>query len=211
MTAETPRRAEVLRVLDRYLIEVVERHDLCPWARGAREGGELAVEVLWGTPADDAWVEAARALLAVPTTRVAMVIAPELTCALPALRAIRDRVAARLPSAGVAEFHPDAALDLSTPARLVPFVRRAPDPLLQLVPLSLLEAVRTPPPSVDRAGQARVLGGLPVAAPRDVAARIAAANHATVSAAADALVAALDDIARDRRDAYARVGISGSR
>ena len=29
-------------------------------------------------------------------------------------------------------------LDLATPARLVPFLRRAPDPLLQLVPRSLL-------------------------------------------------------------------------
>ena len=211
MTSEPARRAEVLRIPGRDLDDVVERHDLCPWARGAREGGELAVAVLWGTPGEDAWVDAARELLARPATRVAMVVAPELAVALPALRAIRDRVAARITGAGVAEFHPEAALDLATPARLVPFVRRAPDPLLQLVPLGLLDSVRAAPPVVDRARQAQALGGRDLAPPRDVAARIATANHATVSAAAASIVATLDDIARDRRDAYARLGISGSR
>ena len=35
------RAAEVRRILERYLVEVVERHALCPWARSARERGEL--------------------------------------------------------------------------------------------------------------------------------------------------------------------------
>src|SRR5262245_7666814 len=122
--------AEVRRILDRYLVEVVERYELCPWARVAREGGELAVAILWGAPALAAWVAAAEELLAQPATRVAMVVAPELAIAPGELRALRDAVATRVPSAGVADFHPEAALDLATPARLVPFLRRAPDPLL---------------------------------------------------------------------------------
>lgn len=196
-----------MRILERYLVEVVERHELCPWARGAREGGELAVGVLWGAPALDAWVAEAERLLAGPATRVAMVVAPELVISREALAALRDAVAARVPSAGVAEFHPEAALDLSTPARLVPFLRRAPDPLLQLVPLHLIDAVRAAPPVADRARQATMLGGHAEPPRGEIAARIAAANHATVSRAHAEICATLDDIAADRRAAYARAGI----
>jgi hypothetical protein len=219
------RPAEVERILARYLVEVVERHELCPWARATRERGELAIAVLWGAPSFDDWVAAAARLLAAPDTRVAMVVAPELAIARAALAAVRDAVAARLPAAGVAEFHPDAALDLAHPARLVPFLRRSPDPMLQLVPLALIDAARSgheaglrgsmtrgraghaAPPAAGRALQAMMLGGH--AAPRrELSAAIAAANHATVAAAHAAIAATLDDIAADRRAAYARAGIA---
>jgi hypothetical protein len=204
------RSTEVLRILERYLVEVVERHALCPWARAAREQGELAVGIVWGTPALEAWVAEAERLLALPATRVAMVIAPEIAVSREALRALRDIVAARIPSAGVADFHPAAALDLATPARLVPFLRRSPDPLLQLVPLALLDAVRTGPPPPDLAQPATMLAGRAEAPRADIATRIAAANHATVAAVHAAISAALDDIAADRLVAYARVGISAA-
>ncbi|HMG56322.1 MAG TPA: hypothetical protein VK601_22640 [Kofleriaceae bacterium] len=204
------RSAEVRRILDRYLVEVVERHELCPWARATRERGELSVAILWGAPVVDDWAAAAAELLAAPGARVAMVVAPELAIARGELSAVRDAVAAKLPAAGVAEFHPDAALDLATPARLVPFLRRSPDPMLQLVPLALIDAARAAPPAADLALQAAMLGGR--AAPRrELAAEIAAANHAAVAAAHAAITAALDDIAADRRDAYARAGISSGR
>lgn len=205
------RSAEVVRILERYLVEVVERYELCPWARGVREHGELAVGVLWGEPPLDAWVAEAERLLAQPRIRVAMVVAPELAISREALGAVRDQVAARIPSAGVAEFHPSAALDLATPARLVPFLRRAPDPLLQLVPLALIDAVRGAPATADLARQASMLGGRAEPPRDDVGSRIAAANHATVALAHAAITAVLDDIAADRRAAYARAGISGSR
>lgn len=204
---EDRRRAEVLRLLDRYLVEVVERYQLCPWARAAREGGEVAADVVWGTPTLDAWIDRAQRLLARPATRVAMVIAPELAITPPALRAVRDLVAARIPGAGVAEFHPDARLDLTSPARLVPFARRAPDRLLQLVPLALLDSVRAAPPVAGRAHQAQMLRGHAPPPRADTADRIAAANHATVAAAHAAITATLDDIALDRACSYARVGI----
>jgi len=205
------RAAEVERILARYLVEVVERHTLCPWARSAREAGELAIGIVWGEPVLDQWLAEATRLLAEPGTRVAMVVAPELSIARPALGALRDAVAARLPTAGVAEFHPDAALDLATPARLVPFLRRAPDPVLQLVPLQLIDAARAghAAPPADRARQAAMLGGQ-AAPPRELSDQIAAANHATVAAAHAAIAAALDDIAADRRAAYARAGISSA-
>jgi hypothetical protein len=205
------RPAEVLRILERYLVEVVERHELCPWARAARERGELAVGIVWGVPALEAWIAEAERLLALPATRVAMVIAPELALSRDAFRAVRDAVAARIPSAGVAEFYPAAALDLATPPRLVPFLRRSPDPLLQLVPHALLDAVRAGAPPADLAQQATMLSGRAEAPRADVATRIAAANHATAARAHAAISAALDDIAADRRDAYARVGITSAR
>ena len=198
----------MLRILGRYLIEVVERYELCPWARSARLGGEVATGVLWGAPAMDEWVATAAELLARPGARVVMVVAPELAITPAGLRALRSRVAARLPYAGIADFHPQATLDLTTPARLVPFLRRAPDPLLQLVPLSLLNAVRGPPPTIDRARQALLLGGLSAPPRADAATRIAAANHATALRHASEIEAVLDVIAADRAAAYARAGIS---
>ena len=202
------RTAEVCRVLERYLVEVVEAFELCPWALAARLGGEVAIEVVWGAPPVDAWVAAAERALARAGTRVAMVVAPE-WCG--PLRPTRDAVAARLPAAGVADFHPDAPLDLATPARLVPYLRRSPDPMLQLVPLALLDAVRGPPPVVDLAAQARILVGTAAAPRGDVADRIAAANHARVARDPEALAQRLAAIAEDRARSYARAGISTCR
>lgn len=213
--ASVTRSAEVLRILERYLVEVVERYELCPWARTTREHGELAAGILWGTPSLDAWVAEVERLLAVPSARVVMVIAPELAISREALGAVRDRVAARIPSAGVAEFHPTAALDLATAARLVPFLRRSPDPLLQLVPLSLIhaarEAARTGSPAAGLAQQATMLGGHAASPRTGLTERIAAGNHATVAEAHAAITAIFEAIAADRRAAYARAGITGSR
>ena len=199
--------AEVMRVLERYLVEVVERYELCPWARPAREQGELAVGVLWGEPAVDAWIAEGTRLLAAPRTRIAMVVAPELAIRRDELSALRDAVAARMPRVGVAEFHPAAELDLATPPRLVPFLRRSPDRMLQLVPLAIIDAVRAGQPLPGLAQQASMLGGRAEAPRRDVATRIAEANHARVARDRAAIAAALDDIAADRRAAYARAGI----
>ncbi|HTR51108.1 MAG TPA: hypothetical protein VMJ10_10415 [Kofleriaceae bacterium] len=206
-----PREATVRRLLDRYLVEIVEAYELCPWARAARLGGELAIAVLWGQPELDDWARAAERALAGPHTRVAMIVAPEWSGAPAELRALRDRVAARVATAGVADFHPDAALELATPAKLVPFLRRAPDPLLQLVPLALLDSVRASPAPPDLAAQARMLGGAEAPPRGTVADRIAAANHARVAADPDAIAARFAAIADDRARSYADVGINASR
>lgn len=194
--------AEVRRILDRYLVEVVEAYDLCPWAKSARLAGEVTVEIVWGTPALDAWEAAARAALGRSTTRVAMIVAPELAIDRAAFSAVRDAIAARIPTAGVADFHPGAPVDLASPSRLVPFVRRAPDPLLQLVPLAILDQVRSAPPLASTLQQAQILGGHAVPPREDVASRIARGNHATVTAHAERITEILDDIARDRAAAY---------
>ncbi len=209
--SESSRRAAVIRVFERYLVEVVERYDLCPWARGTRQGGELAVDVVWGTPTLDEWVAAAEALLALEHTRVAMVIAPELTITPVDLHTVRGAVALRIPTVGVAEFHPDATLDLATPARLVPFVRRSPDPLLQLVPLTILDQVRSGSPSACLAQQAKILGGLAPPPRPEVAERIASANHAVIRDRHEEMASTLAAISADRARSYAELGITSSR
>ena len=190
------------------MVEIVETYGLCPWAKPARLGGEVAVEVLWGTPTVDAWVAAAEALLARPETRVAMVVAPELAATPRELRTVRDEVGARISWAGVAHFHPDSPLDGTTAPRIVPYLRRSPDPLLQLVPLSLLDSVRGAATEITRADQLKMLGDKAPAHRGDVADQIAIDNHARVVAAADEVAAVLADIAADRRRAYAAAGIT---
>jgi hypothetical protein len=216
VTSSGAKSAEVTRILERYLTEVVERHELCPWARAARERGELAVGILWGAPALADWVAEAERLLAAPATRVAMVVAPELSVMRTELTTLRDAVAARIPSAGVADFHPDASLDLTAPARLVPFLRRSPDPLLQLVPLALIDEVRaagrlatgTEVPRL--AAQGAMLTGHAAAPRDDLTTRIATANHATVTAVHTTITATLESIAEDRRVSYRRTGIGST-
>jgi len=198
---------EARRLLDRYIQEIVESFDLCPWARAARTGGELAVDILWDTPTLDAWVAAAEALLARPGTRVAMVVAPELAVTPAELRAIRADVAARVAIAGVADFHPDAPLDRATPARLVPYLRRSPDPMLQLVPHELLASVRTPAVRYATLDQLQMLRDLAPAPKGDIGDRIAAANHDRVTRDIAAVEARLADIRADRDASYARAGI----
>ncbi len=208
MVATTEKLVEVRRVLDRYLVEVVEEHGFCPWARSARTGSEIGFSVLWGTPTPAQWCDAARTLLARPEVRVAMVVAPEHTATPTEFRGVRELVARLIDSAGVADFHPDGVLDLATPPRLVPFTRRSPDPLLQFVPLSLLKAVRMTPAVTSLAEQAKLLGGILKDPEEDVGDRIAVANHARVSRDPAAVERVLDDIAADRRRSYLRAGIT---
>ena len=202
---------EVRRLLDRYIQEIVETFDLCPWARAARTGGELAIGILWRAPSIDAWVDTASELLARPTTRVARVVAPELGATPGELREIRGEVAKRVTIAGVAEFHPDAPLDAATPARLVPYLRRSPDPMLQLVPHAILASVRTPQPRYATLDQLQALKDLAAAPKLDIGDRIAAQNHARVAHDGDAIAAKLVEIRADRDASYARVGISTCR
>lgn len=207
---EKRRETEVIRLLERYLIEVVERWNMCPWAKSARKNGEVAIGVVWGTPTIADWAAAARTLLDRPTTRVAMVVAPEYDIDRIDLHGVRNDVSKAVGGTGIAEFHPDAPLDLGSPSRLVPFVRRSPDPMLQFVPLTLLEALRANSDSVTRVQQVGMLADL-VAAPRpDPADMVAENNFAAVSAAHADIVATLAEIAGDRARTYAALGLAAT-
>ena len=103
-------------LLDRYLVEIVERFELCPWARPARTRGEVRAEIL------------------------------------------------------------------ITPARLVPCLRRSPDPMLQVVRWSALESARRAPPPPDRATQLQWLAGQGAPPAPLITDEIELANHRTISA-----------------------------
>ncbi|MBK7538203.1 MAG: hypothetical protein IPI49_23140 [Myxococcales bacterium] len=207
-----PRAAEVHRILERYLIEVVEAFNLCPWAYAARTRGELRVEIVWGPTCElTTTCDQARQALTSPGASVVMLVFPELLGGARAIDALRNGVAMRLPEAGVAAFGPHGNFDLGSPAKLVPFLRRSPDPLLQLVPFSILDALRQPRTTLmtaELAVQARVLSGLGPPPPTPLVDAIAERNHATVAPdGGRALSRVLADIARDRAQSYQRAGI----
>ena len=161
--------AAALARSDRYLREFVEAWNLCPWARFCREAGKLHRKVLLvqgGEPGSAAFQAAAlevdaaiAAVEALPqgTVEVGLLILPALEPSLTlgtegalrferlcnAVRAATDaRHTQREPPFFCVPFHPDFPEDLATPARAVRFIRRSPDPTLQLVRRSLLREVR---------------------------------------------------------------------
>jgi hypothetical protein len=189
---------EARRLLDRYLTEVVERFGLCPWAEPARRRGELRVEIV---RAEDAVAGGVARIADDPRATIGMVVLAASPITPAALRRLRD--ACVRPDVAIADFHPDGAGDLASPARLVPLLRRSPDPMLQVVRWSVLEAARRAPPPPDRAAQARLLAGAGGSPHEPVADAIARANHAAICAAGvRALSDVLDDLARDRARAY---------
>lgn len=189
---------EALRLCDRYVREVVLPFGLCPWAEGVLRAGTLARHVLPGrspTPADclpivDAWSSSA--------VEVGFIVLP-LRAGGPGsfdsfAEAVRRADRARRPRDQpppfvVAAFHPDGAETFSGPHQLVSFLRRTPDPLLQLVRAELLDRVRT--------------------ASSGVSEQIAERNFAALRepAAAARFDAIVRELRADRDRAYARLGV----
>jgi hypothetical protein len=142
---------ETLRLNERYLVEVVEAFGLCPWARGTRLSGNLARTVLLQSEehTDHAlarlqtWSEA-------PAVEIGLLIFPKLGLDYGDFQRFVNRLidedARRYSRASspfaMAAFHPHAELDLGSPDRLVPYLRRSPDPTIQVVRVSALERVR---------------------------------------------------------------------
>ena len=208
---------EAIRLHERYTVEIVEGYDVCPWARHARLAGEVDRAVL--LQRDEA-LEPTLSLLdrleADPRCLpVAIAIYPRLALDPPAF----DRFAQRLRDADQkrhggkpvyvsASFHPEYRLDLRSPASLVPFLRRSPDPSLQLVRLSVIEEAR----GKSHSGTF-VFDFSPAAwdelrrraASPPIAERIAADNLRTVEREGiEAFEAKLRAIAEDRARSYVR-------
>lgn len=199
---------EARRLAFRYLTEVVERYDFCPWAAPARARGELWMEVI---DADDA-AGAIERFLAAPGAVIGLIIVPGLPGPPAALRQVRDQLLAgplgRL--VALADFHPGAELDRSHPSRLVPFLRRAPDPMLQAVRHVDLASLHRRPPPMSAADQAAVLAGKSVPAFHDPIAAVAATNLATFEAHVAELLPVLDDVHSDRARTYRALGVLGT-
>jgi hypothetical protein len=178
---------------DRYLREFVEALRLCPYARPCRESGRLHRLVLRSR---DRALPAIRQIEALPeeAVEVALLIFPEEPatgeesardfasfCA-----GLRERMFAShggdAPFYCVA-FHPDLPRDLLDAHRAVQFIRRSPDPTLQLVRASVLRAVRGGEDGGSRYLDMAKLSleeALALASPLSLADRIAEANLATL-------------------------------
>ncbi len=137
---------------DRYLREFVEALHLCPYARRCRESGKLHRRVVLRE--EDA-PDAVRAVEALPedAVEVALLIFPnaaadglesahafEAFCA--GLREQMSRAHGGAPPFYCVAFHPDLPRDLAGAHRAVQFIRRSPDPTIQLVRAAVLRAVR---------------------------------------------------------------------
>jgi hypothetical protein len=176
------------------LSEAVLGFGLCPWAERAIAGGELRRCVVAdpepALPAALAFIdELARAGAAVS---VAMLIFARAAVASPAFDRFTEEVRradrARCRAEGrkdfvMAAFHPDAATSFSNRYQLISFLRRTPDPTIQLVRAEILDPLRAARPSLSD--------------------DIAEQNFARVNAQGpDRLDAVLRDIRRDRDQTY---------
>ncbi len=137
--------AEALARSDRYLGEFVEALELCPFARKCRESGRLDRRVLRGGRPGEATAAAVTELEATAEDQVevALLIYPEFEGDLRAFEGFRDEVRRGLRLFYCVAFHPDLPMDLSDENRAVSFLRRSPDPTLQLVRIATLDRVRS--------------------------------------------------------------------
>ena len=215
---ESDLRREALRVYRRYMVEVVEGFKLCPWAAAARRDGHVVEHVILAeNPADPQESLALLTSLASHfETEIALFIYPDLELDRLGfesfVRTLRERDAARhevgtIPFA-MAAFHPDARADLKDPERLIPFLRRTPDPTIQVVRRSALDRVRGNSQEGTQFFDLADLATLPLPQkePLSLRQRIAQANlDTTLEVGVSTLEALFQDIRRDRDESYARL------
>jgi hypothetical protein len=211
--------SETLRLNRRYMVEVVERFLLCPWAARSRLDGHVAECVFQQESPENFAPSLARVseLSVRPEIEIALFIYPCLGLArldfehfARRLRALdHDRHAIGGVPFAMAVFHPDATPQLDDAERLIPFLRRSPYPTLQLVRTSALERVRggevegTAFLDIERHG-APPWGDPP---PQPLRERIAQRNLAAVLEAGVATVeAAISAVHADRDATDARLG-----
>lgn len=207
-----------LAVYERYAMEVVERFGFCPWARAARESGEVLLRVVFSAnPEDlDESLDALGELSsAADAPDIALFIYPLLDVDrltfedyTRRLRARAEHGSPKLDAYAMAAFHPSAAPDLSHPDRLVPYVRRSPDPTLQLVKnaaLSGIKGLTSGTAFLDvSALSVEAFKALAEPAAKPLRERIAEQNLLTVTQVGPAVIeAVLADIASDRERAHA--------
>jgi hypothetical protein len=135
---------EALARNDRYLLELVERLNLCPFARRCRESGKLERRVLLGPRPFEAASAAIRAVEALPeeAVEVALLIFPGFAGDTREFESFLGELRTEAHAFYCVAFHPDLPEDLADPDRAVGFIRRSPDPTIQMVRARLLERVR---------------------------------------------------------------------
>ncbi len=212
---------EALRVYRRYQLEIIEGHSFCPWAMRARKDGEVRERLVFEEAPTHAELLAVIEEVAVNSSiAIGLVIFPRLRLdRLEFEHFVSDvrthyetRARPKRPALAMACFHPNALPDLRSPARAVPFIRSSPDPTIQLVRTSVLDAVHaseSPHGSVFLDPKKMSLEEMMAANPPSVPLheRVAKANLATIEdRGVDVIRAQIADIHRDRDESYARLG-----
>jgi len=206
---------ETVRLYRRYEREIVEACELCPWASRVRRDGRLRERVLLQrdpeslAPSLDAIQE-----LSLEQVDVVLLLYPRLGLS----RSAFDQFAARVRDADVARrslgnvpfvfavFHPDAAPDIAEAERLIPFLRRTPDPTIQLLRSTVLDHVRGMTPQGTQFVDPTAIGTLGPSAEPSLRERIASANLATtLRIGVDTLARRFEDIARDRDETHRKM------
>jgi hypothetical protein len=211
---------EVQRIHTRYHCEVVEAFALCPWAKEARSGGRVHMNVTFTTRADPrAALAAIDQSMSDAAVEIGMLIFPRLALDRLAfahfvadVRALDEARSGRGEQrVALADFHPNAPADVTTPARLVPFLRRAPDPMIQSVRTETLARVRgeeghgtrfVDPAAID------LMSLVTRPAQSSLAARVAEHNARSIERIGiTRLETVIDDILADRIRSYRALGI----
>ena len=211
---------EATRLHHRYQVEIVEACGLCPWAEKSRLDGHVREFVLFDT--DPAFVEPSVAVMAEVAAstdiEVAFLIFPMLDLGRLDFEAFAARVrvadaatheVGQIPFVSAA-FHPEAAPDVTQAERLIPFLRRTPDPTIQLIRGSVLDHVRGPTPQgtqfIDLESHDMFAPKTPPVATSSLRERIAKTNLVTaLRLGVSEMSRRMDDIRRDRNEAYGRV------
>jgi hypothetical protein len=216
---------EAVRLYRRYQLEIVEACGLCPWAQRARLDDRLRIRVVAqaeprGTEPSLAAIDA---LIADERADVAVLIYPRLHLGRLEFERfvseVRDADAPRHPLGCIpfvfAAFHPDAQPDTSDAERLIPFLRRSPDPTVQVLRSGVLDKVRSSTPQGTQFMDLRMLEELDVSASAageqvSLRQRIARTNLATVHELGLAEVTRrIEAIAEDRRSTYRAIESAG--
>lgn len=208
---------EAIRVYRRYAREFVESFGLCPWAERARLDASTTERVLFqqGIDTFSEPLAIAEELAATPAIEVALLIFPWMNAGPVEFerfvselwRRHAEGSALHSPSFAMAAFHPLGELDLASPARLVPFVRRTPDPTVQLVRMDVLERVRSGTPGGTEFFDPSLLSPerLRATAPLSLRERVARANHRALSGTElERALRVLESVHADRQQSYGR-------
>jgi hypothetical protein len=137
--------AEARRLNTRYVEEVVIGWDLCPWAARAWIDGQVTQRVFPDATLDvEAVARFIDELVADPRAAIGLALFPRVTGTVGAWESFAEKVRRTRDGFLAAAFHPDyrAPDGVLDAARLVPFIRRTPDPTLQLVRASLVDSLR---------------------------------------------------------------------
>jgi hypothetical protein len=201
---------QTVRLYRRYEREIVEACDLCPWALRVRQDGRIRERVLLQDGETLAPSLDAIHAFAAEDIDVALLLYPRIGLG----RAAFDSFAGRIRDADVsrqslgqvpfvfAVFHPDADPDTKEPERLIPFLRRTPDPTIQLLRSSVVDRVRGTTPQGTQFVDPRLLEALSAPVP-SLRERIASANLATtLRIGVDTLARRFDAIIRDREETH---------